>query len=356
MSQTVLAKGMVSLPSKKEGLASAPNGRAVTLADIASEAGVSTVAVSVVLNNSQSKVRVSPVTRERILETAQRLQYRPNAVARSLRRRRTNIIAFYAVQNMVLDPSFPFYGALLSGLLHGCDEHQKDFLLHGTFRGMDEDAVFLELLNGQIDGLVLYTRFPTPLIEKLAESHLPVVTVVNEMPNIPCVSIQNEEAGRLLARHIASKGYRRALYRSTASEMPPTLERRFSAFCAEADSLGVEVMHSRSDTQWPSPMEKEILDSRSERPDVVVAYSDFAADGVVAYCDKNGLRVPEDLAVAGFDDLPSNLRPARRLTTVSAPWREVTRQAVSLLVARCNGEDVPMRTELPVDILEGDTT
>ena len=347
---------MASTISKGQELASAPNGRAVTLADIAGEAGVSVVAVSVVLNKSQSKVRVSAATRARIFEAAERLQYRPNAVARSLRRRRTNIIAFYAVQNMVLDPSFPFYGALLSGLLRGCDEHQKDFLLHGTFRGMDENAVFLELLNGQIDGLVLYTRFETPLIEKLVNSHLPVVTVVNEMPGLPCVSIQNEEAGRLLARHIAGKGYRRALYRNTASAMPPTLERRLNAFCEEAGALGVETLHSRSDTQWPSPQEEQILDSPNERPDVVVAYSDFAADGVVEYCDRKGLRVPQDLAVAGFDDMPSNLRPARRLTTVSTGWAEVTRQAVGLLVARCNGEDVPMRTELPVKFIEGDTT
>lgn len=344
------------MSSKNEVLAAAPNGRAVTLADIASQAGVSTVAVSVVLNNAQSKVRVSAATRERIMETAQRLQYRPNAVARSLRRRRTNIIAFYAVQNIVLDPSFPFYGALLSGLLRGCDEHQKDFLVHGTFRGMDEDAVFLELLNGQIDGLVLYSRFATPLVARLAESRLPVVTVVHEMPDLPCVSIQNEVAGRLLARHIASKGYRRALYRSPVSPMPPTLERRLAAFCAESTELGVEVAHSHSGTQWPSEEEEQILQSPSKRPDVVVAYSDFAADGVVAYCDKNGLRVPQDLAVAGFDDLPSSLRPSRRLTTVSTKWNEATREAVRLLVARCNGEDVPMRTELPVDILEGDTT
>lgn len=347
---------MASPISKPQDIAPAPNGRAVTLADIASDAGVSVVAVSVVLNKSQSKVRVSAATRERIFEAAQRLQYRPNAVARSLRRRRTNIIAFYAVQNTVLDPSFPFYGALLSGLLRGCDEHQKDFLLHGTFRGMDENAVFLELLNGQIDGLILYTRFPTPLTDKLAESRLPVVTVVNEMPGLPCVSIQNEEAGRLLARYIAGKGYKRALYRSTASAMPPTLERRLNAFCEQAHELGVETLHSRSDTQWPSPQEEQMLDSPEERPDIVVAYSDYAADGVAGYCNRMGLRIPEDLAVAGFDDLPSNLRPARRLTTVAAEWTEVTRQAVGMLVARCNGEDVPMRTELPVSIVEGDTT
>ena len=94
--------------SKTQELASAPNGRAVTLADIAGEAGVSVVAVSVVLNKSQSKVRVSTATRERIFEAAQRLQYRPNAVARSLRRRPTKILAFYAVPNMVRETGFPF--------------------------------------------------------------------------------------------------------------------------------------------------------------------------------------------------------------------------------------------------------
>ena len=342
--------------NEEEARALAPNGRAVTLADVAAQAGVSAVAASVVLNNAQSKVRVSAQTRERILEAAQRLQYRPNAVARSLRRRRTNIIAFYSVQGVVLDPAFPFYGALLSGLLRGCDEHGKDFLVHGTFRGMSEDDVFLELLNGQIDGLVLYSRTITPLVEKLVQSRLPVVTVVNEVPGLPGVGVQNEEGARTLARHLAAKGYRRALYRSTVTQLPLTLQRRLDAFCFEAKRLSIEVMHSQSDTQHPTREEEQILASTQKRPDVVVAYSDWSADGIVEYCAKVGLRVPQDLAVAGFDDLPSNLRPARRLTTMTASWNEVTRRAVGLLVARCNGEDVPMTTELPVELLEGDTT
>lgn len=347
---------VTSKPSQEVTHVATPVGRAVTLADIASEAGVSAVAASVVLNNARSKVRVSAATRERILEAANRLQYRPNAVARSLRRKRTNIIAFYSAQGVVLDPGFPFYGALLAGLLRGCDEHQKDFLVHGTFSGLSEEDVFLELLNGQIDGLVLYTRVVTPLIEKLVQSRLPVVTVVNEMPGLPCIGIEHEQGGRLLAQHLAQKGYSRVLYRSTESQIPSTLQRRLNAFCVEAGKHNIEVLHSRADTQWPTSQEETILSSPDTRPDVVVAYSDFSADGIVDYCLKNGLSIPGDLAVAGFDDLPSNLRPALRLTTIAAPWREVTRHAVGLLVARCNGEDVPLMTQLPVELVEGETT
>lgn len=333
----------------------APEGRAVTLTDIAQEAGVSAVAVSVVLNKARSKVRVSPATRERIIEAAQRLQYRPNAVAQALRRQRTNIFAFYSAQRFLLDTSFPFYGALMSGLLQGCEEHQKQFLLHGTFRNLGEDEIFFELLNGQIDGLVLYTREFTPFIEKLVQSRLPVVTVVNEVPLVPCVGIENESGGRLMARHLAERGHRRILYRNPQKSLPATLQRRLNGFRSEAEAHNIEIIYSHCDEQFPNQEEQSIILS-SNRPSAVVAYNDYLADGVVEFCRQNDLKVPTDIAVTGFDHLLSTLRPARALTTIHAPWAEVARHAVALLVARCNGEEVPLRTNLPVELVIGETT
>ncbi|HEX8464480.1 MAG TPA: LacI family DNA-binding transcriptional regulator [Abditibacterium sp.] len=335
----------------------ASRAKAVTLADVAAQAGVSSVAASVVLSNARSQVRVSDSTRARIVEAAARLQYRPNAVARSLRLQRTNIFGFYQAHGQWLDPRSPFFAALLAGLQHGCESRGKDLLIHTTFRGRSEDDIFLELINGQIDGLVLYAREITPLIEKLVESHLPVVTVVNEVPGVSCASIDDTQGGQLLARHLADRGYERVLYRRTETPLPLTLQRRMDSFCAEAALRGLSVQESRNNSDTLSAQEQELLlcDSK-ERPQAVAAWSDYAADGVVDFCRQNGLRVPQDLAVVGFDGLPSTLRPASHLTTIAAPWHDVASTAVSLLVAQCNGEEVPEQTVLPVQLSVGDTT
>lgn len=331
--------------------------RAVTLADVAAQAGVSSVAASVVLSNARSEVRVSPSTRERILEAARQLEYRPNALARSLRLKRTNVIGFYSAFGNVMDPRYPFYGALLAGLMQGCETHQKDFLLHGTFRNRSEDDIYLELHNGQIDGLVLYARTMTPLIERLVESRLPVVTIINEVPGIPCVSTDNATGGRLLAAHLADQGYKRVLYRRTASQLPRTLQTRLDSFQAEADARGLTVLHSASDEFLPEEDEREILLApKGERPEAVAAWSDFAADGVVQFLRNAKLRVPEDMAVTGFDGVSSMVRPAARLTTIRVPYDQIAHEAISLLVAQCEGKEVPERTELPVELEVGETT
>jgi LacI family repressor for deo operon, udp, cdd, tsx, nupC, and nupG len=329
--------------------------KAVTLADVAAHVGVSAVAVSVVLNNSDSKVRVSPATRERILQAAELLHYEPNGLARSLRLQRTNTIGFYGAHGHTLDPGFPFYAALLSGLQMGCSEQDKDLLLQSRFKNHSDNEIYMELLNGRIDGLVLYARHVTPLIERLMESRLPIVTVVHKVPGVPCVGIDNEGSGRILARHLIDCGYKSVLFRNAEPQLPLTVRLRLKGFRAEADAHGMKVIYSNSDDQWPNEAEQRLLTS-SDRPQVAVAFSDFSADGIVAFCREQGIRIPEDMGVAGFDNLPSTLRPSSRLTTVHCPWYDVARRAVSVLVDLRNGKDVPELIELPVHLVEGETT
>lgn len=330
-------------------------GRATTLTDVAEYVGVSTVAASVVLNNSRSQVRVSMETRQRILDAARELQYRPNVVARSLRRQRTDIIGFHSEQGGTFDPLYPFYGAILKGLLEGCGDHQKNILVHGIFSQRSDEDIFLELLNGQIDGLVLYARRVTPLIERLLESHLRVVTVADEVPGLPCVTVDDEQGGRLLAGHLAEQGYRDVLYRVVDEELPSSIQRRLKGFQEEAARQDLNFRLFRAKAELPTEDELSYLQDPGHRPDVIACFSDYAADNLVALCERHGLRVPEDVAITGFDGFVSALRPARNLTTVRAPWDSVARTAVKLLVESCAGQEVPMRTLLPVEIKVGDT-
>ncbi len=330
---------------------------AATLVEVAAQAGVNAAAASVVLNGSRSGTRVSPATRERILEAAERLQYSPNAVARALRKRSTDVIAFYDAQNPRPDIRTPFSTAIMAGIQLGCEQHEKDLLIHRRVDGHSDEAIFLRLLNGQIDGLIFSASIITPLIERLVASRLPVVTIVHQVPGAPSVGIDDAQGGRLLALHLAQKGYRRVLYRRTEAELPPTLEARFNAFCETARAHGITLMHSRNDGFLPDEAETAmLLAPQGRRPDAVACWNDFSADGIAAFCQARGLRIPEDIAIVGFDGLPSMERPSLQLTTIQAPWPEVARLAVEMLAAQCAGQNVPPRTVLPVNLLVGQTT
>jgi DNA-binding LacI/PurR family transcriptional regulator len=107
----------------------------------------------------------------------------------------------------------------------------------------------------------------------------------------------------------------------------------------------------------PNPEEQKLLlADPAERPDVMVCWTDAYADGIAAFCLERGIRIPEDIALVGFDHLPSTRRPALRLTTIHAPWDEVARTAVQLLTAQCEGQSVPEKTVLPVELFVGHTT
>lgn len=334
--------------------------KSVTLTEIARQAGVSLGAASVALNGSNSNLGVSQATRERIIQVAADLNYRPNAVARSLRNRRTHVVAFYNAQEGVFDPRYPFYAAILAGVQAGCAEQKMHLLIHGNFEDQSDDDIFLMLHNGQIDGLVLYVREVTPLVKRLVESHLPVVTVAEQVPGLPYVGIDEEQGGRLIAQHLAEKGYKRVLYRSGQEDvLPLTQQQRMQAFRDEAISLGldVNVVGTNPKTNLPSAEEETLLLSNDpERPDVIACWGDVSADGIAAFCMDNGISIPESIALVGFDNFPSLERPALRLTTVHAPWLEVARTAVGLLAEQCKGKEVPPTTILPVSLVEGDTT
>src|SRR5262249_47656133 len=124
-----------------------PARRQPTMKDIAERVGVSKMAVSAVLSGTSSTARVSEATRERILAAARELRYRPNAIARSLRSKRTNIIGFYSGYRYI-DPRNPFFAEIVGGLQEGCAEHRKDLLLHTVFQRASVDDIYGELVDG----------------------------------------------------------------------------------------------------------------------------------------------------------------------------------------------------------------
>jgi DNA-binding LacI/PurR family transcriptional regulator len=331
--------------------------RPTTINDIATHVGVSNTAVSAVLGQTNSThVRVSEQTRGRILEAARALCYRPNRIARSLRSRQTNVIGVYTAHGY-LSPHVAFTSQIIGGLHLGCDQQHKDLLLHGTYPGRSADAIYDELADGRIDGLILYTSPQDPLVERLTASSLPVVAIVDALPGLPSVVADDGAGSRLLAAHLARQGHRRIFYRPGDIILTSAVCRQ-QAFEEAAVELGLTI------TEYCSRAQREVIPAseltwlerpRDQRPTAAVCWNDVSAYCLLEYCRHHGVRVPEDLAVVGFDDIAPPHGNPLRLTTIRAPWVDVAAQAVALLVRRMEGHAIPEQTVLPVELVIGDT-
>jgi len=328
----------------------------VTLQAVADLAGVNRVTAAVALGQSpQGGTRVSPATRLRIVEAAQQLGYAPSAIARALRGERTNIIGYYAGYES-LDAHIPFVAAILQGLQQSCRQRRQDLMLFGSFERDTIDSIYATLTSGKIDGLVLLPTPRSPIMDRLFDSHLPVVAVANTHPAVPSVVVDDVAGSTLIAQYLARQGHRRILYRSQEAYRASAF-RRQATFLQMAADLGLSVTVTyEQPNHLLSPRELAILQAPlAERPTAAVCWMDLSAYTLLDQCERLGLRAPEDLAIVGFDGIPLRLKPARRLTTVCAPWAEVAAQAVHCLLALLDGEEAPQETILPVEFMVGDT-
>lgn len=332
-----------------------------TIKDIAAYVGVSNMTVSAVLGaNASGNVRVSAATRERVLEAAKLLNYRPNRLARSLRGQKSNVIGIYTAVGY-LNPQVAFTAQIIGGLHRGCDECCKDLLLHGSFRDRSVDEVLSELADGRIDGLVMYTSAEDPLVERMAGSGMPVVGIVDALPNIPSVVADDAGGAHLIAEHLVEKGHRRVFFRG-GDAILRSAQHRQQAFLEAARQHGIQVTvgaPSQPDDQHEVIGESELYWlalPEGERPTAAVCWNDLTAYHLLDALEERGVKAPADFAVIGFDGIIPNWPTPYRLTTVRAPWVDVAAAAVHLLNKRLQGEELPPETILPVEFLPGNTS
>ncbi|HVK02510.1 MAG TPA: LacI family DNA-binding transcriptional regulator [Armatimonadaceae bacterium] len=331
----------------------------VTAKDIGRELGLSQPTVSRVLSGATG-YRVAPETRRRVLEAAARLGYRPNAVARSLRRKRTNIVGFYTGYGY-LDARNAFLAEVIGGLQRAADPHRFDVLLHGVYRGASTDAVYGELVDGRVDGLFVHTHGEDPLVALLRESSLPVVALADDVPGIPSVIADDAGGTRLLLDYLWERGHRRIAYVRPATRFR-SVEARVETFCEEMAARGggaeeaAPVLTIQVETAGPALDALRALPA-AERPTAVCCWNDLTAFNLIHACRERGVRVPEDLAVVGFDGLLAPHLTPRALVTIGANWNDVTARAMEILVDQINhtGGHAPPVTRLPCRLLPGDT-
>ncbi len=332
----------------------------ITAKDIARELNLSQPTVSRILSGDE-RHRVSSVTRQRVLDAARRHQYQPNAVARSLRHGRTHLVGLYTNHNY--DARNDFLGAIIGSLQRACEAQDLDLLLHSAFRNGSPDDIYGKLRNGRIDGLILHTGGDDPLIGILGRSSLPVVAVADSLPDLPAVICDDADGMRQLIAHLRGRGHRRFAFLAPRESLT-SVERRRAAFEDETARAGVAPHDSPVlliDFENPvlasGDGQASVLDTLlgGEHPAAVCCWNDRTAYNLLQACGERGVRVPEDLAVAGFDGFLATKAPRWRLVTVRCPWDDVAATALQTLQRLMVGQEIAPETCLPVTLVPGDT-
>jgi LacI family transcriptional regulator len=326
----------------------------VTLNDVAREAGVSQSAASVVLNGAQSGTRISRDKRRQVVEVAERMGYRPNALARSLISGRTNLIGVYSGRSR-LDSRNAFYADLLGGVFEGATRNGVNTVVHTTG---SEPRHLLELVsNRAIDGLIIHASHDDPILRLLGEFRLPAVSVADVVEGVPAVVADDQLGGSLQARHLAVLGHKHVLLKD--SPYHASAQARCSAFEREAKNLGLRVTHRYQVRYEPEGLDMEDMRLIAEGPDratAVVAWSDYIANEICIKLNDIGVSIPQDVAVVGFDGFKELISPKYRLTTIRAPWAEVGAAATDIVSSLIARSAVPNLTVLPVEFVRGETT
>ena len=314
-----------------------------TIYDIADHADVSTATVSRVLNDES---KVAPDTRSRVMKAAQALGYQPHASAQNLARQRTDTIA-------VVVPLLAnyFYMGVLRGIQQALASKAYDLLVYAPSHPDEvEEQVRRAAQRGRSDGFLLLSAPLQPgIVDCLNESSQAVVLVDTKHPNYESIYVDNRRGGYKATRHLLEAGYQRIAHiTSDTPEPEPAAERRRGY----EEALG-EQNHSRASSliargnQEPFAFAKEggykamkQLLQRDPPPDAVFAASDMQAIGALQAASEAGVRVPEDVALLGFDDIDVSAHVG--LSTLRQPLREYGELAVEKLTARIQEPDRPV--------------
>ena len=312
----------------------------LTLEDIASKAGVSRSTVSRVLNH-QPNVRQD--VRDRVWQLIEQTGYHPNAAARTLASQRSWMIGLVlpkAVGNFFSDPYFP---QLVSGIAQACNQNEYTLALFMLDSREEEEKVYPRISRtGLLDGILVQAGFSGDhLVERLVTSNMPLVHLGRPLHarDVTYIDVDNISGAKTAVKHLINLGRKRIAliggpllstaamdraqgYREALEEAGITPDEQWMRHGDFTESSGFSCM-------------QELL---STAPDAVFTTSDAQAYGAIRAITAAGLNIPADIAVVGFDDLPT-MQPAipdLGLTTVRQPIFEFGAQAVSLLMEVIN--------------------
>lgn len=325
---------------------------AATILDVAKLCGYSKATVS---RAFASPEQVSEKARNKIYEVAQQLNYTPDAIARAMVRGRTDNIGFIIYEKQYPVVMNPFYSPIFESVMQTCGRKGYSLFIssHGDLR-LPNGQTFVKK---QLDGVILAGHSDEALVSDLRRQNMPVVLLNNEldMDELTCITTDQYGGAALAMRHLIDRGHRRiALLAGNFS--PHVYMSRYNAYRDVLTENGCEI-----DSQLIQTIEPTVEDAiestqkllaLENRPTAIFCTNDTIAIGAVKAILRSGLRIPEDIAVIGYDDSENSRMIEPELTTIHVDKTAMGRLAAERLIALIEGESPRKETiQTPVKLV-----
>jgi LacI family transcriptional regulator len=318
----------------------------VTMRDVAQTSGYSPATVSIVLNNAPLARYIAPATKKKIEEVAKKLGYRPNAMARFLRSKRS-----HSVGVMFFDITDPFCTPILRGIENATYQCSYLPIFADAHNQRNRFERYLEmLLDRHVEALIVVANWLVVDIHLLADigkRNIPATTIGWELPGdtVSSVMVDNEAGGRLALEHLHQLGHRKiAFIRGPKTLIDSAPRWRGLQKFAQSANLEIDpalVMQLPDSVDPNSSFEggqrftDELL-QKKRRFTALLAFDDLTALGAIRALTKAGVKVPEHCSVIGFDDVPLSAMAAPSLTTIRQPLEAMGELAVNVIMEGVN--------------------
>ncbi len=318
----------------------------VTRDDVAKRAGVSPATVSYVINDGPRPV--SAEARAKVLRAIEEIGYEPSHIARSLRLKKTNTLAI-----ILPDNGNPFFASLERAISEAAFSAGYSLITFHSAWDVARETGFVSLVRSkQVDGVILVpAEHQVPALERLAQFRIPVVVVDRSAPTglAACVRADDFAGGKMATEHLLALGHQRI----ACITRPTYLEHLMDRCRGYRAALQRHQVEARPEWIVPGGFSFEggakagrLILALRPRPTAIFAYNDVHAIGAMHVIVEAGLRVPGDISVVGFDDLPESSYTIPALTTVTQPRRDMGRMATELLVRMIAGGNPPRRNRI----------
>ena len=320
-----------------------------TIRDVAAAAGVSTATVSKFVNGAQ---RFSPAVEATITEVIERLGYRSNPLAASMITGRTKSIGL-----SVLDVGNPHFTSIVKGANRVALAHGYTLLLVDTEENPERERPLLEALSRRVDGMIVFSRMREAEMDWMTQLGKPLVFFGRlTRLEIPWVISDDHRGAYMLTRHLVSLGHKKIAYLSFPRSRRD--EERLGGIreCLAQHKLELTIHEGGAPTAAEGERVCSSIMLGAEHPDALICYNDLMALGFMKSAQGLGFKLPEDISVAGFDNIQYGLYTSPPLTTVDLQSERMGVAAMEKLIATIDGKTQPAATTIePQLILRGST-
>jgi len=309
--------------------------RKVTIIDVAKKAGVSPTTVSRVLNDDTEK-HMREETKQRVLKTIRELDYTPDKYAQFMKKQKSGVIGV-----LVPDISNQFFSLMVRGVENVSYKNGYSVIICDAENSLEKENNYIDiLLKERVEGIVLTSSgTQNEQIKKVIKKRIPVILADRRLKNVdlPYVGSDGFKDGYKMTQYLIDLGYKEIGFIRGPSQVA-TASERFKGYIKAIKENGLEIRDSyvrQGDYTFGGGYQagKEMLSSCDKLPQAIIAANDLMAIGIIRAFEEKGLKIPEDIGIAGFDNISVSSWINPKLTTMEIPAYSIGQEAALILMS-----------------------